>query len=408
MMMGAAASLVFLVRAGECPGGEPPTLAWSDVEKLVELHPALAIWKAKTKIKQGQKKAVEQYPNPEAEAFLGQSKAHSGSEDALIGGVELSIPLEWVLKRLYAARAAEAAAGASALEAESAGLDVTKDLRILFLRIAHDQARASLEEDFMDELSRFVSVVKVRVDAGEAALVELQRIEVEAEEAEIEAHETRTLASVHMKQLSLQLGGKVPDSFVVDFDLEAPTHLPDPDEAAATLESANPKIKAAAKNLEAAGYAVKAEKQQAFPKVEIGGFYEHELDVKSYGAAVKISVPLWNWNKGAVAKAEAEKQLAAVEMQGSIVELKSLLLDAHTLALQKQEAALEYRESVLPKARQSAETLEKMYKSGDAKLMDVLDARRSLLEAERKYLWILFEHHAAAAVLTSLTTEGTP
>ena len=48
------------------------------------------------------------------------------------------------------------------------------------------------------------------------------------------------------------------------------------------------------------------------PQFEFGAFYDKELDARGYGGFVELSLPIWNWNSGDVARArdEARAQIA--------------------------------------------------------------------------------------------------
>jgi cobalt-zinc-cadmium efflux system outer membrane protein len=64
---------------------------------------------------------------------------------------------------------------------------------------------------------------------------------------------------------------------------------------------------------------------------------------------------------------------------------------------QGQAATRRYRDAILPRAEQTARTLERSFQLGEASLLDVLDARRVLLEARREGLtaWVERENDCA-------------
>ncbi|MFH1435518.1 MAG: TolC family protein [Pseudomonadota bacterium] len=373
--------------------------------KLIDAHPAVGLSRGAVEVKQGESKLAGQYPNPEFEASFGQGSAHDGSDQALVWGLELSIPLEWAAKRHYASKAAKSSIDAAVHEAEAVRQEVILELKLQFIRIAYDKARLDSLEDFLEQLDSLVGILGLREEKGGSAAVELDRIEIQAMETRQRIEEAKVLAAVHRAQLDLWLGGKLPEDYEVDLEIAQLPELPGWEKAVFLLESGHPKIKAAKKNLEAASYDVKAQKHEAFPHIEVGGFYESGLDAYNYGAMLKITLPLWNWNLGAVAKSSAEKKVAAGELESTVTGLLAAFIEAHGLASQKREAALAYQSSIVPKAQKTAGILEKMYASGDAKLIDVLDGRRCLLETKMEYLSILQKFHAACAKLENLIGE---
>lgn len=67
--------------------------------------------------------------------------------------------------------------------------------------------------------------------------------------------------------------------------------------------------------------------------------------------------------------------------------------------------ALAMEAEILPKAARSAEALESMYEIGEVGVLDVIEARRRLLETELENLDALLECHRAHLDLQTLTGE---
>jgi outer membrane protein TolC len=129
-----------------------------------------------------------------------------------------------------------------------------------------------------------------------------------------------------------------------------------------------------------------AEQWRRLPEIEIGGFYERELDARSYGGAIEIAVPIWNWNSGEVAQARAAKQKAQHGLELKRFEVETALRESHASAVASLEKARSFRDVILPKAAETAAALERMYQVGEVDVMNVLDARRGLIEIEAELL----------------------
>ena len=75
----------------------------------------------------------------------------------------------------------------------------------------------------------------------------------------------------------------------------------------------------------------------------------------------------------------------------------------HAAASQAHEAAVLYMSEILPRARMAVEDVKKAYDAGDAGLIDLIDARRTLVSTQIEYAGVLLELHLAAVDLEILT-----
>ena len=129
------------------------------------------------------------------------------------------------------------------------------------------------------------------------------------------------------------------------------------------------------------------------PDLNVTAFRQRELDKESAGFSVGIKLPLWNANRGEIARAEAEQQVAAAAAAREgievLTELEARLTD---LVVAAEQAALLEGE-ILPQANRSLELARLLYEEGETSLLDLLDAQRTFREAQRERL----ESHLAQA-----------
>ena len=74
---------------------------------------------------------------------------------------------------------------------------------------------------------RLCELVRLRLENGDARPIELARAEEEREELSLEANALRNEARLRKERMNLWLGGKLPATFVVEPEREAPSALPD-------------------------------------------------------------------------------------------------------------------------------------------------------------------------------------
>ena len=405
--LAAVVILVVLAAGPIMAADDPPAVTWEQVVKLADAHPGMG----KTQALVGAAKVgvglARQVPNPDVTLDMGYGESNENGDAALVWGLELGIPLDWIGEKKPEVKQAKSKLQAAAYEAQATQSEILGGLRTLYVMIGFDQASRRALEEMQGQVGQLAETARLRVDKGEAAPDELTRVEVEFEKTGLAVAGAESQAALHRQILDLALGGKLPDDFTVEFDLENLPELPPLDKLLAEVPAGHPAVKAQAEKIKAAQAAVGVEKGKLFPGVAVGAFYEQEVDVKDAGAFLGLTLPLWNWNKGGIAAAKAEVAAAGFDKELAILDLKSSILKAHAAAGQARASALTYRDSILPKMEEATASLEKKYKTGDSDLSSVLDARRKLIEVEIEYLRILFDFHAAIVELETLSGGNT-
>lgn len=384
-----------------------PVLRWPQVEQVISSHPTFRSSQEDVAVAEGEVRVTKQYPNPDLGVRLGAADPKAGPGREFVWDLQLTIPVEWPGKYIYRSDAAAYGVEAAKYEAQASRLEVWRQLRTLYFTVAFDQEKLRLLRETEAELVRLVEAVQIRVDKGEARPVELSRARSELEEHRIALNAARSEAVAHRQQLSLWLGGKLPDPFVVEADLESVADAPGLEEAIQSALAKHPSIKAAkAKGRQADSSAV-AERHAAVPSLGVGGFYGQELDSTNYGGLITIGLPLWNWNLGGIAKADAEKRRSQAQIDLKEREIREAVIAAQAKAQAAIQAVQRYRDGVLPASEKAFQDMERLYKSGETGLTDVLDVRRAHLRTQNAYRTELFNYHLAMLDL-SVWMGGTP
>jgi cobalt-zinc-cadmium efflux system outer membrane protein len=123
---------------------------------------------------------------------------------------------------------------------------------------------------------------------------------------------------------------------------------------------------------------------------------------------VSLVLPLFDRNQGAILEASRreDKALAELEAMRASVAAQATQALSHLTAALAQAQTL--REKVLPGARQAFAASTKGYELGKFGFADVLDAQRTLFEAEAQALSAASQAHQANAHLIELLGEPTP
>jgi cobalt-zinc-cadmium efflux system outer membrane protein len=404
--LGAAALCV--VAAGvtwASPAEEVPAITWEEIRELAGNHPALLAAASSVEEADGAVRRSKQFPNPVFGLGLGRAESSEAGEERDIWDLELKLPIPSLGAYGDGAEAAEAEHGAAVFEAQSRRLDVLRKLREAFLRVAHDQERLKVLEASADQLAFLVDVARQRVEMGEARPIELSRLEIEAARVDLALAEAREGMRVRKTVLSRRLGSAMPREYRVQADLSRLPELPSIDNAVARTLSRHPDAGSSNQRLQAASARLGAERGVRFPEIEIGAFYERELDARNFGGTLEFSLPLWNWNSGGIARAEAAEAKARHHRDMTLMEIETAAQESHSAAVSAYARADGFRDVILPKAVEVAAALERMYQLGEVDIMDVLDARRRLIEIESELLEAYLRSQLAYLQLATLTGD---
>jgi cobalt-zinc-cadmium efflux system outer membrane protein len=301
-------------------------------------------------------------------------------------GYSLTQTLPWPGTRRAGIAAAEASADAFRADADTVSWQIEASARLAYTRL--EVARGQLEGARAAEADArsLRDLVARRADLGESresdrirASVEWLRQQRQLAAAEREAELSESiLRALAVEPLSQPLTLKPTSrSTLPAFDAAA---------LASRLLEANPRLRAARAEAARRTALVSLARRARIPDLDVSVFRQREIDKESDGFSVGIKVPLWNANRGEIARAAAMSRAATAaaerERLDTRVELETRLTDLRVAA---DQAALVEVE-VLPQARQSLSLARLSYEEGETSLLDLLDAQRTFRETERERL----------------------
>ncbi|HUU00034.1 MAG TPA: TolC family protein [Myxococcota bacterium] len=366
-------------------------VTWPDIARLVNQHPRLAAGKFQIDAARGGVDAAGAVPNPTLEVNVDQGLPRAGGASRVEWGLALTMPLGWIAQRGSRIGAAEAEVDIALAESKALRRNVLLQLRTLFWNLAYEQARVTLLEAIEAQTSALVQTVKRQVEKGEVRPVEATRVEIELEKVTSELESARTSLSARQAGLALWLGVLAGRTIVAVADLDALPVAKDRDTALAKARSTHPALVVARATTRVIEAEVGTERMARVPSFSITGFTTYELDRRAYGVGLAVDLPIWNWNSGRIAQAEGK--LAASRKQAEVtgLEVEATVLDTQAACQASVQTATRFRNNVVPRSESAASTMEKTYQLGEASLLEVIDARRTLLDSRRLYLSALVQ-----------------
>ncbi len=370
--------------AGPAPaGGARDALTWQEVLERLDGNPVLREARARSEAARAAVDATGQVPNPRWEVTAGAGETVDGSLRRAEWSVGLTVPLEWAATRGPRVDAARAEARAADEEARGARQDALLRLRRVFVEAAHDARLVASLADSSRQADDLARLVRRRVESGEARPPELPRVEVEAERARLALSLAEARQAVRRDQLALWLGRPVA---AVVLDLSVAPETPTLAEVKDRVAPEQPRVRAALARAASAAESVRAERNQRIPSVSVGAYALSEVDRRAAGGALGLEMPIWNWNEGGVARATATEAAESSHLDLVRIEATSQLLETWVACTQMRTTAGRLRGEVIPRAELAAAKVERAFQLGEASLLEVLDARRSLLETRRETL----------------------
>ncbi|MDP3940309.1 MAG: TolC family protein [Deltaproteobacteria bacterium] len=404
---------------GAAPSGDPAPVAMPESNKsltlpgalalALERSPKLASFSWEIRVREGDALQEGLFPNPELEMEL-EEFAGSGELsgfDATEGTLAISQLIETGGKRGKRRRAATIDAEVAAWEYEAARLEIYADVVKAFARVHTAQKMVALEEELHRLAQSLAGAVDRLVEAGAASPVEKKRARVEEGAARLDLATARRGLESARAQLAATWGALAPDFVRVEGDLAAVTQPPDLEKLRNRLQR-SPELARWQREVARREAVVEREKAKRFPDVTAlaGARRLSELDENAFIAGLKVPLPLFNRNQGAIAAARGNLRKAQKEQAAAEARLHADLDTAYRELIARRDEVEGLRSDLIPGAREAYEAVREGYLLGLFRNVDVLDAQRRLSELSLRELEALQAYHVAKADIERLT--GTP
>jgi cobalt-zinc-cadmium efflux system outer membrane protein len=386
-----------------CAAGDGTTIGWTEIRQLLDDHPAAAMAAARSDAAAGELLAAHAIPNPEVEASLGRATSHDGTASATVASVGAGLTLPW--PGLIAARVRGAGASLDAARAEGRlqRRQLWLTTRALYWSVARDQQATALLQQAQAEGEQLLQMVQLRVAQGEDAPLAELRASTEQQRTRMKAERAARQAELHRQALDRWLGDALPDDYRIAETLPGAREVVPSEQIRGLALAAHPAIEVAGAEAEAARAGLLQARSEVVPALTVGGEWETELDLRATRALLGFEIPLLAPGAGEIARARAEAEAARQQQQLVRREAELELDEALTDLATASDAASAYEGGIVPDATAAAEALTIAYRAGGVALMDVMDARRVLLEVQIEQVDALLQLQLATERIEALT-----
>lgn len=246
-------------------------------------------------------------------------------------------------------------------------------------------------------LQTLVETMTRRVSEGYAAEADRMRFEAEAARVDADVARTRLELARSMAELTTLVGGP---ALIEPAQLVAPARLPAVDQvddtALAAAVSARPEVLLARARYERAESLAAIERLRRIPDPAVTAGYKRTAGFNTAVAGVMVSVPLFERNGQAIARAEGEARAASFDVAAlerrAAADTVALVTAAHALADQStrvEQTLLAPAEGVWSASRAT-------FREGAADVLKLVDAERVYGEVRRDALAIRLDAFVAA------------
>lgn len=281
------------------------------------------------------------------------------------------------------------------------------NVRAAYFDVVTLQRRIEILEELVKTASASVAQTEKLRKAGQVATLDLVQLEVEQERlrADLEANQ-RELPAAYQRLASV-VGAKDLPPFCVAGSLELPLPPYDLGGVRRCVLSLHPERQFAIVGVDRARLQLQREQAEPIPNVTVSGGYVRQNQNRSNDWTVGVSVPLpvWNRNQGRIASASAELGSAQQEVGRVENDLSERVASAFRDFAAARQRAERYRTGIVPKAKEAYQLSLRAYQGGTFEYLRVLEAQRTISQANLEYVRALGDAWKAASILSALTLE---
>lgn len=313
----------------------------------------------------------------------------------------LSIPIPLFGQRSTVIKAAKADAYVETFAAETKRQEALWNATVAWINLWEAQERSRQLNEAADDAERLLGIAQKRFEAGLAPNLEVLRAKAERAKAAAEAAQAhlavRAAAAQLLPWISLEPGTEIEAVGNADF----PTELPEIDKLIFDLPC-HPALMRDHAQMMAEEARVKMEKRQRWPVINaditVNQFDPTQPGVDIIGG-LSFEIPLFSLRSGAIARARAQREVAAAEAAADAQHLSADLQDTYRRAEGAAKRAQALATDVVPAMEAASQMAEQGYRIGRMDLFQLLDTQKSLIESKLEQIEATAEWVRACADL---------
>ncbi len=367
---------------------EPATLGLAEtLRRVADVGPDQAVARAQLPIAAADVRTARMFPNPTIGATGGQS------EPIVAGALTLHLP---ILGQLGAhVRAAEKALEQTRLETTLSLWRLRREARLAYYTVARADDELAIARQIETLTRRVAQIAAERYDAGAGSLLEklqAQLIEDRALQDVLDRQAAERVARLELARLLGEPAGTLPP---LGDSLATVGPTPSLEALLGESERAHPELRALEGErfaAEARAHAGRADLRPVF-NLELGA---ELLDPTTCNSgltsdtgprcvgprgALSFDLPVFNWNGGPIARAEAEARAATIKRDAAVQQIAMDVRAAYESFTAATTRARFFEARYVPAATQVEAMAREGFAAGRTGLLPLIEAQRSLLDS---------------------------
>jgi cobalt-zinc-cadmium efflux system outer membrane protein len=389
--------------AAQAPAEPARDLAGCIAEAL-EANPRVLQWRSEHRAALARVNAARAFPQPTVayDSDLQPDLFHFGQSGESYLGLVLAI--EFPGKRGVRGRIAAAEADQTFADLEAVRLDLAYEVTEAFYALLLARERLRLASEDASLSGEFLAQTRHKHEAGDVGQVEVLRAEVEAARAEGVVRRAASDLDLARARLAHLLGRPAGRPLEIRGVIETPP-VPPGDDLGALQERAlsrRPELLRLSLDVARAGLLHSQAKKSYLPDVEIG-VARHRIsgEPTTWDVTFAVPVPLFFWQpkRGEIAAATASRTAAEQEAEHVRRSIRLEVEEAWRRVETARDQIRRFETGILEKAEQSHAMFAFAYAEGEIEGLELIAARRTLLETRQAYAEALYESGVATAAL---------
>lgn len=365
-------------------------------ERSPRLRAAFYEWKA----------AVERIPQARSLPDPNLSYAYFLERMETRQTASISQMFPWFGKRALKGEIAGEAAQAAAARFEAERLELFEKVKSRYAEYLYIEQAVRIARENQAILGQFEEVALARFRAGETGNADVLRVQMEVDRLEDEVQTTEAMRAPTAAALNAVLGRAVTAPLPDPQEIKSIPALAEiPERSPEEWLAENPLLRAASHEVVRDELGVDLAGREGRPDFTVGvevmdnvGMAPNEVMVMA-----SINLPIWRERYAA-----ARREARAVH-EGAIADHESLqreleaTLQRTLFELRDAERKIRlYGQALLPRARQTFNSLQGAYRTGESDFLDLVEAQRTLLDVELSYQRALADRVQRLAEFESL------
>lgn len=343
-------------------------------------------------------------PNPELSFLLEDTRRSSRTTT-----LQINQPLELGNKRAARIGVAERGRDMAAAELAAKRADIRATVASTFYDVLLAQERLALRRGSVDVARRASDAAGKRVQAGKISPVEETKARIaeatarlEAAQAEAELKLSRLRLAATWASAQADYGPVAP--VTVSFD---PPVVPTPDTIARRLD-ASPRLALARFELQRRQAMTELARAQRTPDLTVSLGVKRDEALGRHQAVIGLSMPLpvFDRNEGHLLEALKREEKSRDEWAAADIQLRTSVLQSTSRLEAAGAEVTMLRDEVLPGAQSAYDAATKGFELGKFNVLDVLDAQRTLFQAQASHLRARGDALRAAIEVDRLLGDG--